>query len=80
MELHELLGRAKTELDVAQGYLDTALAKAQATEDKITEQYYGKSLFDDDVVKVQEFKRDLETIICDLKHIIPDITALMEGL
>jgi hypothetical protein len=80
MELHELLGRAKTELDIALGYAETALAKAEASEEKITDKFYGNSLFDDDIVKVKEFKTGIEEIICDLKHTIPKITGLMEEL
>jgi peptidoglycan hydrolase CwlO-like protein len=77
MELHELLGRAKTDCTMALSYLETALGKVEEKQEQLAT---GSDDWEGDMLALTNFISALEEAICDLKHDIPLIQSLMEDL
>ena len=78
MELHELLGRAKSDMTMALSYLETALDKTEKEQARLLDRDGVE--WGDDVVKINDFIITLEEAICDVNHAIPQIQILMEDL
>jgi len=79
MELHELLGRAKSGSTMALAYLENALTKAEKEKEVLCDRNR-EGLWDENIVEISDFIEALEVVICDLKHAVPQIQILMEDL
>ena len=77
MNLHGLLSRAVSDTTMALAELETALDR---TESEAFDLSLRDHIWDEDKEKIAKFNQELENIICDLKHIVPQIMILKEGL